>query len=92
MRTLINIKVEDDVKKQAKILASELGLSLSAVMNGLLKQFVRNKGVNLSLAPRMTKELEDYLDEIEDDIKNNRNLSPPMSTSKEIENYLDSPL
>src|SRR6266568_1763081 len=43
--TAISIKTEPKVKKEAKRLADELGVSLSALMNSWLKQFVKTKTV-----------------------------------------------
>jgi DNA-damage-inducible protein J len=43
--TVINIKTDSKVKKEAQKVAADLGLSLSGVINGFLKQFVRTKTV-----------------------------------------------
>ena len=68
MRTVINIKTEKSVKVRAQKIAKEMGLSLSAVINAYLKQFVRNKEVHFSIAPKMSTELENMLGKIEFDI------------------------
>ena len=47
--TTINIKTDPKVKLQAQKIAAELGLNLSVVLNGLLKQFVRTEAIQLSL-------------------------------------------
>jgi DNA-damage-inducible protein J len=47
--TVINIKTEVKVKKEAQKIASDLGLSLSGVINGFLKQMIRNKTVLFTL-------------------------------------------
>jgi len=47
--TVINIKTNIKVKKQAQKIASDLGLSLSGVINGFLKQLIRNKAVLFTL-------------------------------------------
>lgn len=90
MKTIVNIKTDQAVKKQAQKVASELGLSLSAVINAYLKHFVREREVQFSVAPRMTSELEDILRGVEADIKKGRNLSPAFSSAKEMDKYLDS--
>jgi len=41
--TSVHIKLEANIKEQAQQTAEELGLSLSAVMKALLKQFIRTK-------------------------------------------------
>jgi len=57
MKTVINIKTDKEVKKNAKKVAEDLGFSLSAVINAYLKQFVRNKEVYFGLVPQMSSEL-----------------------------------
>lgn len=47
--TVINIKTDPKVKKEAKKIAAELGLTLSGAINGFLKQLVRNKAVFFTL-------------------------------------------
>lgn len=89
MRTIINVKTETTVKQQAKRLAADLGLSLSAVVNAYLKQFVRNREVYFSAAPKMTLELETLLGPIEKDV-HRRKFSPAVTTSEELEGYLNS--
>lgn len=45
---VITIKVDPVTKKEAQRTAEALGLSLSAVLKGLLKQFVRTKTLTFS--------------------------------------------
>ncbi len=47
--TVINIKTDPKIKKKAKKLAAELGLTLSGVINAQLRQFVRSKTIFCSL-------------------------------------------
>ena len=47
--TVINIKTDSKVKKEAQKVAADLGLSLSGVINGFLKQFIRTKTVIFTL-------------------------------------------
>ncbi len=89
MKTLINIKADKAVKEDAQKLAQELGLSLSAVVNAQLKQFIRSRSVYLSAIPRMSPGLESLLGTVERDIKAGKNLSKAFSSSEEIAEYLD---
>jgi len=43
--TVINIKTDINVKKEAQKVVSDLGLSLSGAINGFLKQLIRDKAV-----------------------------------------------
>jgi len=90
MKTIVNIKTDTEVKRNAQKLALELGLSLSAVVNAYLKQFVRNKEIHLAVTPRMTLELEELLGAVERDIKHKKNLSLAFSSPKTMDRYLDS--
>ena len=90
MKTLINIKTDRDVKISAQKLAKELGLSLSAVVNAYLKQFVRSQAVDFSVAPQMSPELEKLLGRVEYDISRGKNLSPAMSCGEDIDKYFES--
>lgn len=45
---VINIKVQPDIKKRAQAVASELGFSLSSLINAYLKQLVKTKTVAFS--------------------------------------------
>ena len=90
MKTIINIKTEPEVKESAQNLAAELGLSLSAILNGYLKQFIRSRSVYFSTEYQMSDELEELLDVVEEDIKHGRNLSKDISSVEENTNYLKS--
>lgn len=90
MKTLINIKADNVVKVKAKKIAEDLGLSLSAVINAYLKQFIRNKSVYFSATPSMSPEFEKLLGAIENDIKKGGNISAKFSDAKTIKKYLAS--
>ena len=90
MKTVINIKTDKEVKRNAKRVAEDLGFSLSAVINAYLKQFVRNKEIYFSVIPRMSSGLEKLLGRIEIDIEKKRNISPSFSSEKELKNHLTS--
>ncbi|MCX6712462.1 MAG: type II toxin-antitoxin system RelB/DinJ family antitoxin, partial [Candidatus Vogelbacteria bacterium] len=46
---VINIKTNPKIKKQAQAVASDLGLSLSAVINAYLRQLVRDRKVEYEM-------------------------------------------
>lgn len=47
-KTILNIKTDKTLKKQAQEVASELGVPLGTAINAFLKQFVREKEITLS--------------------------------------------
>jgi addiction module RelB/DinJ family antitoxin len=90
MKTLINIKADKEVKEGAQALAKELGLPLSIVVNAYLKDFIRNRGINISAVPRMSRQLETILGGVEKDIAVKKNISRAFSSAKDAGRYLDS--
>ena len=47
---VINLKIEPKVKFEAQKVASDLGFSLSSLINGYLRQLVKTKAVHFSLS------------------------------------------
>ncbi len=89
MKTVINIKTDKEVKKNAQELAQKLGLSLSDVINASLRNFIRTREVYFSDIPRMTPEFEKLLGKVEEDIKKGRNLSPSFDNMDDAIAYLE---
>ncbi|PIP18270.1 MAG: hypothetical protein COX42_01805 [Parcubacteria group bacterium CG23_combo_of_CG06-09_8_20_14_all_35_6] len=90
MKTVINIKTDKDIKELAQKTAGDLGLSLSALINAYLRQFVRTKEAYFTLSPRMSPVLENLLGKIEIDIQRNKNISRGFSSPMETKKYLSS--
>jgi addiction module RelB/DinJ family antitoxin len=90
MKTIINLKADKEVKEEAQRIAEGLGLSLSAVVNASLKQFIRTRSLYVSMAPHMSPELERILAPIERDIKAKKNLSPAFDRAEDALAYLNS--
>jgi len=90
MKTVINIKVEKEVKENAQLITKELGISLSDVVNASLRNFIKTREVHFSAVPQMTEELESLLEKVEKDIIEKKNMSDPFSSPEEINRYLDS--
>lgn len=88
--SVINIKTNTDTKKQAQKIAGDLGLSLSAVLNGFLKQFVRTKAVSFNLSEEPSEYFIKSLKESAEDIKAGR-VSPAFDNAKDAIAWLDDP-
>lgn len=85
---VINIKVQPDIKKRAQIVASELGFSLSSLINAYLKQLVKTKTITFSTSSEEpTEYLLQALRESKEDIKKGRVVS--FDNSDDAINYLD---
>jgi len=89
MKSVINIKTEKEIKENAQKIAKDIGLSLSDVINASLRNFIRTREVYFSAIPRMTPEFERLIGRIDKDIKKKKNLSPSLSSSEKINDYLD---
>ncbi len=89
MRTVMYVKTDKEVKENAQKLASELGLTLSDVINASLRNFLRVRQITFSSIPHLTPELEKILGRVEEDIKNKRNLSKRFTRVEDAIKYLD---
>lgn len=89
-KTILNVKTDKEVKERAQILAKELGLPLSTVVNAFLKQFIREKEVVFSSGYTMTPYLERVIGKAEVDRKAGKNIIGPFTGKKELQRYFDS--
>ena len=64
MSKVISIRLDDDVQKNAKQLAADMGLSLSAVVNSYLKQIVASRSLTIFAAEPIDARLDAKLAEI----------------------------
>jgi addiction module RelB/DinJ family antitoxin len=88
MKTIINIKADKEVKEHAQRIAQELGLSLSAIINASLKQFIRSREVYFSSVPTMAPELEQIISRARKDYRDGKNISPVFSDPQKALDYL----
>ena len=84
--TSLHIKIEPAIKEQAQKTAEELGLSLSAVMKALLKQFIRTKHLSIDIREIPNEYLRQSLKQSEEDIKAGRVIS--FESGKDVVDYL----
>lgn len=89
--SVVNVKVDTQVKQKAQEIAEELGLSISALVNGYLRQLIKTKTVHFSA---IEEEPSDYLiqslKEAEEDIKAGR-VSPGFDNVKDAIAWLRDP-
>jgi addiction module RelB/DinJ family antitoxin len=72
---VINIRLNPQTKKKAQAVAQGLGMSLSVLINGYLKNLIKTKTVHFDLEEQPSDYLIQCIKEAEEDIKNNRLLS-----------------
>ncbi|KKR31595.1 MAG: Addiction module antitoxin, RelB/DinJ family [Candidatus Gottesmanbacteria bacterium GW2011_GWA2_41_12] len=88
---VINVKVDPRIKKKAQKVASELGFSLSSLINAYLRDIIRTKTVNFSAADENPSDyLIKSLKEAEKDIKAGR-VSPRFDNANDATKWLNNP-
>ncbi len=85
---VVNIKTEENVKKQAQNIASELGLSLSSLINAYLRQLVRTRRIEFDLGEEPSHRLIKAMKKAEENLKKG-NHSPIFRTGKKAIEWLE---
>ncbi|MBI4360099.1 MAG: type II toxin-antitoxin system RelB/DinJ family antitoxin [Candidatus Jacksonbacteria bacterium] len=91
MKTLLNFKIDTELKEEAQRVASELGFPLSTLLNAYVRQLIKNRSVYFNTKPdthTMPPALEEELEEVERDIHSNKNLSRSFSDVQDAITYL----
>ncbi|MEK7495055.1 MAG: type II toxin-antitoxin system RelB/DinJ family antitoxin [Patescibacteria group bacterium] len=86
--TVINIRTQPDVKKAAQQVAEDLGMNLSVLINGFLKNLIKTKTINLVDSEEPSQYLIDSIKEAEEDVKAGR-VSPLFENADEAIDWLN---
>ena len=76
MTTVLNVKIDDKLKQEARAAAKALGLPLSTVVSASLKEFVRTRSITISDEPRLRPEVEKELLRLSKNAREGKDLSP----------------
>lgn len=76
MKTVLNVKIDRDVKIRAQKMAAELGLPLSLVVTENLKRFAHERAITFAVPLKPSKKLAKWIKEAERDWKLGKNISP----------------
>ena len=87
---VINIRTDAQVKKQAQKVAGELGMSLSGLINGLLKHVIKTKTVTFTAREEPSPWLIKALKESREDIKKGF-VSPAFDNVEDAIKWLNDP-
>lgn len=68
MKTLLTIKTDRSIKETARLVAEEIGVPLSTVINAFLKQFVRDREVSFSASYNPSPYLRSVIEESEKEL------------------------
>lgn len=86
---VINIKTDADIKSSAQKIAANMGLNLSTVLNGYLRQFIREEKLEFTPVYKLTKVAEKRALKAVSDYQQGKNTYGPFKTSAEIAAFLD---
>jgi addiction module RelB/DinJ family antitoxin len=84
---VINIRTQSDVKKAAQQVAEDLGMNLSVLINGFLKNLIKTKTISLVDSEKPSQYLIDSIKEAKKDIRAGRVIS--FKEGSEAIKYLD---
>jgi addiction module RelB/DinJ family antitoxin len=82
------VKTDPKVKQEAQKTAAELGFSLSSIVNGFLREFVKTKTIHFSVHDEIPSPyLQELMRRAEENLKKG-NTSPKFKTADELIEYL----
>ncbi|MES2623500.1 MAG: type II toxin-antitoxin system RelB/DinJ family antitoxin [Patescibacteria group bacterium] len=87
IKTMMNIKIDKDLKAKAASLADAMGFNLSSVIASMLRNFVTTQEFSVSLSPKMTPYLESAIKEVMKEKKTDR--SPKFKNHSDAVSWLD---
>lgn len=87
-KTILNIKIDKTLKKEAQKTAQEVGLPLGTVLNVFLRQFVRDKEITASSPHKPSTRLIKILREAEEELAA-QTICGPFESIPELAKELD---
>ena len=87
MKTVLNVKTDAGIKREATMVAKEMGVPLSIVVTSLLKKFIDDRELVLEAPRHMSKKLEAIISKAEKDLKTG-SVSPAFGDSDDAMAWL----
>ena len=87
--TVLNVKIDKELKKQAQEAAKSMGLPVSIVVSASLKEFVKTRSITISDEGELKPEVIKELLQISADAKAGKNVSPTFDNLEESFDWLD---
>jgi len=84
--TNLNIRIDEDLKKQSEAIFNELGLTMSTALTVFLRQTVRSNGIPFEM--RLSVPNDETSSAIQD-VNLQHNMSKPFNSIKELMEDLD---
>lgn len=83
--TTLNVKIDVKTKQSLKDFAAEIGVPVSSLVNGSIKQMLRERKVIFSTKLEPTAYLEKIMNEAEADLANSRHITTTNSIAEALE-------
>jgi len=90
MKTVLNVKVDDKLKKEAQEAAKAVGLPISTIVSAGLRDFVRTRSITISDEPQLRPEVEKELLRLSKNAREGKDLSPAFDNLEDAFAWLDS--
>lgn len=84
---VLNVKVDEQIKKQAQIVAGSFGIPLSTLVNAYLTELATTGQIHFSAIEIMNPKMEKLIEQAEKEIAAGE-VSEPFYTAKEAIDYL----
>ncbi len=84
---ILNVKVDEQVKKQAQAVAGSFGIPLSTLVNAYLMELAATGQIHFSAVEVMTPAMERIIGQADKEIKAG-DTAGPFKTTKDAVNYL----
>ena len=84
---VINVKVDEDIKKRAKAVAGSFGIPLSTLVNAYLIELAETGQIHFTASEPMTKKMEKIIEQAEKEIDAGETAGP-FETTEEAISYL----
>jgi addiction module RelB/DinJ family antitoxin len=81
--TVLNVKIDKELKRQSQDVAKALGLPVSTLVTASLRDIVNRRSITISDEPRLKPEVEAELLKISVDAKRGINVSPEFTSADE---------
>ncbi len=90
--TVLTLRTNAKIKNDAAKIAASLGFSLSSLINGYLRNFIKTKTIHFEESYEPTPYLKRAIKRAMEDIKTGKNISPRFDNAKDAVAYLDAQL
>jgi len=84
---ILNVKVDEQVKKRAQAVAGSFGIPLSTLVNAYLMELAETGQIHFSAVEVMTPKMEEIIESAEKEIKAGETVGP-FESAEEAINYL----